>query len=630
MSLVPKHHNAFVLLDNISADKATLLNHLVKHQRYCAAELDAIDADLAQGWAQSLHAFVYIPYEFGDSLLFDQTENQAAEVAQLHLFWFKVKEELDAAAVTAFLSSLGGKEAGVAEASLALSEEDYCERIDAVHEAIRRGEVYQINFTTQLDFKVYGAPNQLYRRLREQQQVPYATLAYLPLTDPWLLSLSPELFLTIEPDGRVSTKPMKGTAPVVEGDDVAEAIEALRQDPKNRAENVMIVDLLRNDLGRVAATGSVHVPALFEVERFGPVLQMTSTVEAQMPPSLTFSQLLKASFPCGSITGAPKHMSMQLIKRLEQRERGIYTGSIGLIEPNGEPNGLTFKGQLNVMIRSFHLQDKGEYFHGAMGVGSGIVLDSEAEAEYQECFWKARFILNLEPEFAIFETMRWVAGKCELLALHQERMLQSAMALRYPLTGTELKQAWQKLLGQLPTSGSYRLKVQLETTVTGMMTSDEHTKVVMINDKCRLVASLFALEELEGEQSLLLSDVGVYRPSYLSRHKITQRACYDRALAKALEMGAFDTVMLDENGYVLEGARTNIFLKINDCWYTPSLELPLLNGVMRQAVLADPERYLGGQTVVETKLRREDVLRAEEVRLTNALRGIMVVKLVVD
>lgn len=622
--------NHFVLLDDIISGKATLLSELHSHLYFSIDELTAFDLALQKGWAQGLYSFLYIPYEFGVELVNEPLSSSATCNHQIHIFWFKQKQLLIEADINQFLSSFSTEKAGIAEPKLSINSEEYTQKINTIHEAISRGDVYQINFTSTLDFKAYGHPAALYLRLRARQEVPYAALANLPLTEqPWLLSFSPELFLDIQANALISTKPMKGTAPILnDGRDEQRAID-LQKDVKNRAENLMIVDLLRNDLSRIARLGQVKVPALFEVNRFGSVWQMTSTVEAQIPSQSSFSSLLKATFPCGSITGAPKKMSMKLIKELEQRGRGIYTGSIGLIEANSDvsdPEVLSFYGQLNVMIRSFHLSEKGEHYQASMGVGSGIVIDSKASDEYDECFWKARFVLGLQPEFAIFETMRWSDGACLLLQRHKDRLLRSAEALAYNASTKEIEQALLRLIKQLPNTGQYRLKIALEPIAASyeLLESDYS---VQISPELRLVAILVELDELHQEQLLLIKNTTIFQPTYLSRHKTSQRAHYDAALKEAMQYGAFDQLLFDQEGHLLEGARSNIFLKINEQWYTPSSELPILNGVMRQEVLANPADYLNAATVIEKKITRQELLEAHEVALTNALRGLLRVKL---
>ncbi|WP_332673965.1 aminodeoxychorismate synthase component I [Aromatoleum sp.] len=276
--------------------------------------------------------------------------------------------------------------------------------IARIHHVIGEGETYQVNYTYRLDFDVFGSAVSLYRQLRERQPVAYgAFIALPPGPGPsHVLSCSPELFLRHDA-GRVVTRPMKGTSrrsPVVEGD--SELARLLAEDEKNRAENLMIVDLLRNDLGRIATVGSVRVPALFSIEPYATVFQMTSTVEAELPDDVDFPAILRALFPCGSITGAPKRRTMQLIGELESTPRGLYTGCIGWIDAPRPERAKAACGDfcLSVAIRTLTLDGAtaGTLRRGRMGVGAGIVSDSTAAEEFAECALKARFLTGLASE----------------------------------------------------------------------------------------------------------------------------------------------------------------------------------------------------------------------------------------
>lgn len=624
----------FVLLDDVLSDRAILLSDFHSHLRFDAEQLTQLDSKVSEAWAQGLYTFFYIPYEFGVELVNGVLSPEVHDSLnrQIHIFCFRKKENLVINEISKFLDDYANTPAGIAEAKLAIDADSFYQKIDTIHKMISRGDVYQINFTSTLDFKAYGHPVALYRRLRTQQRVPYGALANLPIDkQPWLLSFSPELFLDVQPDALVRAKPMKGTAPILnDGQDEQKAIN-LKNDLKNRAENLMIVDLLRNDLGRIAKTGQVKVPALFEVNPFGAVWQMTSTVEAQMPAELTLSELLKATFPCGSITGAPKKMSMQLIKELEQRQRGIYTGSIGLIEANPQHDkteGLSFCGQLNVMIRSFHLQEADGHYEVSMGVGSGIVIDSKPEEEYKECFWKLRFVLGLKPEFSIFETMRWENGACKLLSRHKRRLLWSAETLSFPLSSEALDKALNHFFNELPQQGIYRLKLSLQPRAKITQTQT-NSWCFELSPDFNLVATLFDLEDLGSNQKLLINKNSVFTLNYLSRHKTDQRSVYDDVLSEALAHGAFDQLIFDQDLILLEGARSNVFLKIDGQWYTPDSKLPLLNGLMRQEVMADPQRYLATENIIEARLHYEDIIRADEILLSNALRGLVPVNILI-
>ena len=584
----------FALFDDAVSGRAKLYQNHVESRLFHHNELDSLDDTLQKGWQKGLHAVLFADYEFGLPLMGVESERGG----NLALHWFADCADIDAASWLAQNSD--DLPAGISTPQSSVSEADYLDHIRQIHEAIRRGDTYQINYTTRLHLQAYGNPVSLYRRLR--QPVPYAVLSHLPDAagkSAWTLCFSPELFLKIGADGTISTEPMKGTAPILgDGQDERRAAE-LQADPKNRAENVMIVDLLRNDLGKIAQTGKVHVPEPFKVSRFGSVWQMTSTIQAQALPHITAADILRAAFPCGSITGAPKRMSMQIIESLEAEPRGLYTGSIGYLKPCA--GGLGFEGIFNVVIRTLSLKPvSDDLYHGVHGVGSGIVIDSDPAAEYRECGWKARFLNELRPAFGIFETMRVENRQCRLLDLHLGRLKTSAQALNLPLPDdgeTRIRQ----YIAKLP-DGLFRLKAEL--------VSDD------------LILSHAATAELPAPQRVIPAPQPLPRRDYLRRFKTTRRALYDQAWQTAETQGAFDSLFFNSDGLLLEGGRSNVFVKYQGQWLTPSLDLDILNGVMRQAVLQQPQTYLGADTVIETHITRDMLEHAEEIRLSNALRGV--------
>ena len=629
----------FALFDDAVSGRAKLYQNHVESRLFHHNELDSLNDTLQKGWRKGLHAVLFADYEFGLPLMGMASERGG----NLALHWFADYADIDAASWLARHSD--DLPAGISTPQSSVSEADYLNRIRQIHEAIRRGDTYQINYTARLHLQAYGNPVSLYRRLR--QPVPYAVLSHLPDAErksAWTLCFSPELFLKIGSDGTISTEPMKGTAPILgDGQDERRAAE-LQADPKNRAENVMIVDLLRNDLGKIAQTGKVCVPEPFKVSRFGSVWQMTSTIQAQALPHITAADILRATFPCGSITGAPKRMSMQIIESLEAEPRGLYTGSIGYLKPCA--GGLGFEGIFNVVIRTLSLkpvsdpisddldsglnlnQDKatkpqtvqivrqGEatpcwfkvkpLYHGVYGVGSGIVIDSDPTAEYRECGWKARFLNELRPTFGIFETMRVENRQCRLLNLHLGRLKTSAQALNLPL----------------PDDGETRIRQYIADLPDGLF----RLKAELVSDG--LILSHAATAELPAPQRVILAPQLLPRRDYLRRFKTTRRALFDQAWQTAETQGAFDSLFFNSDDLLLEGGRSNVFVKYQGQWLTPSLDLDILNGVMRQAVLQQPQTYLGADAVIETHITRDMLEHAEEIRLSNALRGVFEADLV--
>lgn len=617
----------FALFDDAVSGRAKLCQNHVESRFFHYKELDLLDDALQKGWQKGLYAVLFADYGFGLPL----TGVDSERGGNLALHWFADCTDTDAASWLARHSD--GLPAGISTPQSSVSETDYLDHIRQIHEAIRRGDTYQINYTTRLHLQAYGNPVSLYRRLR--QPVPYAVLSHLPDAagqSAWTLCFSPELFLKIGSDGTISTEPMKGTAPILgDGQDERRAAE-LQNDPKNRAENVMIVDLLRNDLGKIAQTGKVCVPEPFKVSRFGSVWQMTSTIQAQALPHTSFADILRAAFPCGSITGAPKKMSMQIIESLETEPRGLYTGSIGYLKPCA--GGLGFEGIFNVVIRTLSLKpvsasdgivsvigdpdsnaqartagqggatphpfETNPPYRGVYGVGSGIVIDSDPAAEYRECGWKARFLNELHPDFGIFETLRAENGRCALLDRHLCRLKAAARALNLPLPDGCENQIKQ-YIAHLP-DGSFRVKALLASDGISL--------------------SRAVLNHLADKQRVIISPTVLSAQNYLRRFKTTYRALFDQAWQTAETQGAFDSLFFNSDGILLEGGRSNVFVKYQGQWLTPSLDLDILNGVMRQAVLDESQKYLHTNQVIETHITQKTLQEAEEIRLSNALRGV--------
>ncbi|HGG9808119.1 TPA: chorismate-binding protein [Neisseria meningitidis] len=584
----------FALFDDAVSGRAKRYQNHVESRFFRPEELDALDGALQSGWQKGLHAVLFADYGFGLPL----TGVESERGGNLALHWFADCADTDAASWLARHSD--DLPAGISTPQSSVSEADYLDHIRQIHEAIRRGDTYQINYTTRLHLQAYGNPVKLYQRLR--QPVPYAVLSHLPDAQgqsAWTLCFSPELFLKIGSDGTISTEPMKGTAPILgDGQDERRAAE-LQADPKNRAENVMIVDLLRNDLGKIAQTGTVCVPEPFKVSRFGSVWQMTSTIQAQALPHTSFADILRAAFPCGSITGAPKKMSMQIIESLEAEARGLYTGSIGYLKPCA--GGLGFEGAFNVVIRTLSLTPLSDgIYQGVYGVGSGIVIDSDPAAEYRECGWKARFLNELRPDFGIFETLRAENGRCTLLDRHLCRLKTSAQALNLPLPDGCENQIKQ-YIADLP-DGAFRVKALLASDGISL--------------------SRAVLNRLTDKQRVIISPTILPAQNYLRRFKTTCRTVFDQAWQTAETQGAFDSLFFNSDGILLEGGRSNVFIKHRGQWLTPSLDLDILNGIMRQAVLDEPQKYLQTNQVIETHITQKTLQEAEEIRLSNALRGV--------
>ncbi|CAE6744867.1 Isochorismate synthase MenF [Paraburkholderia aspalathi] len=609
----------FALLDDCDATAARRSSRLYTgfvHERVCAdaAQLENVCETVAADTRCGLHAVVLADYEFGRHLLDGGLSHQALKKTQrgdatLRFLLFERCEKLSRDEVDAWLMARDG---GAAEASVAgtanvrasVDPKQFNEAIDAIHAALRAGDSYQVNYTYRLGFDVFGSPTALYRRLRVRQPVPYGALIGLP-GDEWVLSCSPELF--IEKEGSLlRARPMKGTAPRSEDPATDRgAADFLANDPKNRAENVMIVDLLRNDLSRVAQTGSVSVPALFSVEPYASVWQMTSTVHATLRAGTSFAEIMRALFPCGSITGAPKHRTMQLIEELESTPRGLYTGAIGWLDATTSEKAC---GDfcLSVAIRTLTLTPTAQpgELQGKMGVGAGIVLDSVAADEYAECQLKASFLTGAEPGFELFETMYTTREEgVRHLSRHLARLSASAATLGFKLDDeNDIRAQIAEKCAALPMQTPHRMRLALSKDGTLQITTAVLTP---LTDST--VGVLLGLNH-----NFPATDAN----DPLLRHKTTRRAEYDRGWGEAEAKGAFDTLFFNERGELTEGGRSNVFVKLAGRWWTPPLESGVLPGIMRGVLLEDTDLR-----AAERVLTRVDVQIAEALLVCNALRG---------
>ncbi|MGF6634641.1 aminodeoxychorismate synthase component I [Paraburkholderia sp. MM6662-R1] len=619
---------AFALLDDCGATAALPSSRLYTgfvRERVCteAAQLEAVCDGVAADTRSGLHAVVLADYEFGRALMrFDArrcSETQRGN-ATLRFLLFERCAKLSRDEVDAWLTARdnGAFEpsvAGTANVRESVDRAEFHAAIDAIHAALRAGDSYQVNYTYRLGFDVFGSPLAFYRRLRARQPVSFGALIALP-DDAWVLSCSPELF--VEKHGpTLRARPMKGTAPRSQDPAVDRGnAEFLATDPKNRAENVMIVDLLRNDLSRVARIGSVSVPALFSVEPYASVWQMTSTVEATLLDGTSFATILRALFPCGSITGAPKHRTMQLIDELESTPRGLYTGAIGWLDAPGDDHDC---GDfcMSVAIRTLTLtastaQAGGtDGLRGSMGIGAGIVLDSVAADEHEECRLKARFLMGAEPGFELFETMYATREDgVRHVERHLRRLSSSAATLGFGFDEARIRGEISARCATLPAQMPHRMRLALSKSGVTQLSA-------------AILAPL-----ADAILGVLLGPEAQFAPTHaadpLLRHKTTRRADYDRGWREAEAKGAFDTLFFNERGELTEGGRSNVFVKLAGQWWTPPLASGVLPGVMRSVLLDEASGLRAGEKV----LTRADVLNAEALLVCNALRGAVPARLV--
>jgi len=585
----------FVLLDDARVHGAAAARLFVDPvdilSAATAAEVPALLTALEAAQARGLHAAGYLAYEAGRGLApaWRGAAEGGADDAPLGWFGlFRGVERIEADEVSARLPDPASAWVGAVAPRVARA--DYIAAVERVLAYIRAGDIYQANLTFRADVPVLGDPLAIYARLRQTARAGYG--GFIWTGDRAIASLSPELFFALR-DGHVMARPMKGTAarladPVADAD----AARALAEDPKQRAENLMIVDLIRNDLSRVALPGSVAVPDLFRVESFPTIHQLVSDVSARLPGGAGAVDVLRAAFPCGSITGAPKVRAMEIIDELEAEPRGVYTGSIGFIEAGGD-------AAFNVAIRTLVLPQSGLRDNppcATLGLGSGIVADSEPAEEWRECLAKGEFVGAAGESFDLIETMFFdpVDG-VQRLEGHLARMKASAAALGFVFDRHGARNSLQSATFRLRNAARVRMRL----APSGALAIE--------------VSPLPRLAELPVPVAICPAPMAA--DDFRLTHKTSLRAAYDSARR---ESGAAEVVFIDEPGFVTEGSWSNIFVERGGQLLTPPLALGLLPGVLR-AELIDKGR------AVESHLRLADL--ESGFFIGNSLRGLIPARL---
>ncbi|HWZ47245.1 MAG TPA: aminodeoxychorismate synthase component I [Herbaspirillum sp.] len=574
------------------------------------AALPKLLTEMQSALAQGEHAVALLHYELGaQQHRIAPFPDQAANTALAEILLFRQCTRLSPAELDTWLAAQASEPAHVVNLRADTDRAGFDAAIARIQAYIAAGDCYQVNYTYRLHFEVYGAPVALYRKLRTRQPTRYGALIALP-DGRAVLSCSPELFMQHR-DGVLTVQPMKGTAAAAADNDPAidaQRAAALANDPKNRAENLMIVDLLRNDLGRIAQTGTVQVRELFNVQRFERVLQMTSTVQALRREDTSLPELIAALYPCGSITGAPKLRAMQIIRELENAPRGIYTGALGWFDAAA---GSQTIGDfcLSVPIRTLMLEaPQGRpdgRRNGQMGVGAGIVHDSVAADEYAECQLKAHFLSQLPHDFYLFETIYATrAAGCRHVERHLQRLAHSAACCGFACDVAAIRERLQLACNALADEAPHRLRLTLA-------------------QNGGIAVSAAALQALQEPVRLFIAADRKESSDFFSAHKTSVRAAYDRAWQDAEKRGGFDQLFLNQDGNVTEGGRSNVFVRLQNRWYTPPLRAGVLPGVMRAALLDDPAWMAS-----ERDLSLEDLHNAQQIVVCNALRG--AIRAVVD
>ena len=473
----------------------------------------------------------------------------------------------------------------------------YRQAIHQVHEWITAGETYQLNYTTQLQTPCLHTPLEVYEALQAQQPSSYAAIVNFANQSP-ILSFSPELFFRVDTDAVITTRPMKGTTTrgrTAEED--RQLAHGLQRDEKNRAEHVMIVDLLRNDLNRVCRTGTVRADDLFRIEPYATLHQMTSRVSGTLRQDTSWYEVFRALFPGGSITGAPKRHTAQFIQQIERTPRGVYTGAIGYVSPDGT-------ACFNIAIRTAVLQHTSDDRHperdGAqrsvgspesqytltLGVGGGIVADSDATSEHNEALLKAAFVQRAARPWQLIETMRAEQGSIPLLDAHLERLAASAEALGFPCNTEEIRHT----LGSMKLTGKVRLQLH----------GNGNTDIARAETPT-----------WPPHLELVLASEAIDPASPHLRHKTSFRPEYSQPIPE----GFHDMLFRNTHGQVTETTIANLLVQIDGRWYTPPLNSGVLPGVMRAQLLRTKQ-------IEERIITLHDLGQSTAAALCNALRGI--------
>ena len=501
------------------------------------------------------------------------------------LLWFGVFEDCETFEGDAARRFLEAKVTGRCYAGPLTHEwsrEDYSSLFKRTHDLIAAGDIYQANLSFRSRFAVMGDPLALYLKLRERSAAAHG--AFIDDGERHILSLSPELFFSISRGGEIAARPMKGTAPRDADAAKDNALRAhLSASDKDRAENLMIVDLLRNDLGRIAQVGSVSVSELFKVETYPTLHTMVSTIRARLREHLSVSDIVRALFPCGSVTGTPKIRAMEIIRELEESPRGIYCGAIGVFAPDGSAD-------FNVAIRTLTVANG----RGELGIGGAVVHDSRASSEYDECLLKARYYEASRKPLQLIETLRYspVDGLVRR-DLHLARMERSAAAFGIAFD----RMAAIATLEKTVEGTSANLRVRLTLDEAGTFACTQTT-----------------LAPQDAGWTYAISSRPIASSDILLRHKTNWREFYETETA--LHPDCDEVLFVNEHGALTEGSRTNIFLRKGATLMTPRLEDGVLNGCLRRELMDS------GQCV-EATLYLRDLATADAVFLGNSLRGLI-------
>lgn len=537
----------------------------------CIAEVIPALKEVETAIEDGYYAAGYLSYESAPAF---EPSFRVHESPTMPLLWFGIYEEPENQSLDCFSHYT------LSKWKPNVSNEEYAKSIQAIRAAIEMGITYQANYTIRLNADFEGDDVSLFTKMKRAQASNYCS--YVNTGDHSILSASPELFFHLK-GNRIKTRPMKGTLKrglYLEEDE--SHIEWLYHSEKNRAENVMIVDLLRNDLGRIAEPGSVKVTELFNIEKYPTVLQMTSTIEAEVSPEKTIVDIFKALFPCGSITGAPKISTMDVIAGLEPAPREVYCGTIGFITPEKE-------AVFNVPIRTMMIEH--ETGKATYGVGGGITWDSTAEDEYEEVLAKASFLKTDRPEFEILESILLEDGSYFLLTEHLQRMKESAQYFDFMFPHKKIIEKLDECAGSNH-SGSFKIRLLLNKIGDVVVESQEITQL-----KTPILVGL--------------AENPVNRQNPYLYNKTTNRKIYSEL--KLQEQDLFDTLLWNENHELTEFCNGNLVLEMEGELYTPPVQSGLLPGTYRDSLLKE-------KVIKEKVLNISDLNRSTKIWFINSVR----------
>lgn len=570
-----KHHNSYLFLNPIDCVTAFQVAEV-------PSALKKIEKLSQQYWLAG-----YLRYEASAAFLPRCHRTRADRLARAQpLLWFGVYKKPqtvvrvdDANVYAAPMQALPG-----------MSYADYRQSIRAIKEQLSLGNTYQVNFTFDMRVRAGCSPEFLYFLLRRQQRTPYCAMIKNVYED--ILSFSPELFFARD-GSRIWTHPMKGTA--ARGKTKEHDIrmrEHLQTDAKNRAENLMIVDLLRNDFSRICKPGTVTVPSMFNIETHPTVHQMTSVVQGDLMDHAGYVDIFQSIFPCGSVTGAPKIETMNIIHRLEQGTRGVYCGAIGYISPR---NKAVFSVPIRILQKT---KEAGDWQYRA---GGGIVWDSSVTGEWEEVKVKTAFLTARKvPVFELLETMLW-DGKCiGFEKEHVTRLKKSAKALKFKLQFGEIERAFKAI--KIKFSGRHRM-VRVRVSKDGTVSCDA-----------------LLLRSLHENFRVKISDLCLDSENTFLKHKTTYRPWYAETMKKIRNGQVWDEIFFNQHREVCEGARSNIFIKRKGKLFTPPLSSGLLPGIFRRQLLRDG-------ACEEKVLYMKDLKSAEAIYCGNSVRGLTQVRI---